>query len=214
MTERSYDKLVSKILEDARSQAKVIIEEATNSSKKILEEKHKDAQEKARVACREILRAAEAEAENIIHRESVAAIIKARWILLLEKRKIIDNVFKIVEKRLLAAIKEDRYFQLLMRLIEDGVTATGGGKLEIVLNRSDAQLKIPLKEISRRVSSRLGIETTLEISARNISVIGGAIVQTADERTKIDNSLDSILERERRRLEPRINTILFSGRTP
>jgi vacuolar-type H+-ATPase subunit E/Vma4 len=213
LTEGSADKLVSKILEDARAQARGIISDAEDSSKKILEERQREAQEKARAACQEMLRAAEGEAENIIHRESVDTIIKTRWMLLSEKRKIIDNVFKKAEDKLRAIGSEDRYLQLLTRLIAEGAEAAGGGKLEILLNRTDTQLKIPLKDISKRVSSKLGRETILEISHTNITSKGGVIIQTTDGRTKIDSTLESILERERRRLEPRISDILFSGRT-
>ena len=213
MTEGSADKLVSKIFEDARAQAKKIISDAEDSSKKILEERQREAQEKAQAACQEILRAAEAEADNIIHRESVDTIIKTRWMLLSEKRKIIDNVFKKAEDKLRAIGSEDRYLQLLMRLIAEGAEAAGGGKLEILLNRADTQLKIPLKDISKRVSSKLGRETILKISHTNAISKVGVIIQTTDGRTKVDSTLESILERERRRLEPRISDILFSGRT-
>ena len=213
MTEGSADKLVSKIFEDARAQAKKIISDAEDSSKKILEERQREAQEKAQAACQEILRAAEAEADNIIHRESVDTIIKTRWMLLSEKRKIIDNVFKKAEDKLRAIGSEDRYLQLLTRLIAEGAEAAGGGKLEILLNRADTQLKIPLKDISKRVSSKLGRETILKISHTNAISKGGVIIQTTDGRTKVDSTLESILERERRRLEPRISDILFSGRT-
>lgn len=210
MTEVTLNQLVSKILEDARKQAKTVIDEAKQSSEKALEEKRRETQEKAQKACKEIIRSADADVENIVHRRSVEATIKARWILLSEKRKILDRVFQKVEDELQSFTKGDVYMHTLERLIEEAAMATGGGKLAVLLSRADSRRKLPLREISKRVSSRLGVETTLNTSERKISTIGGAVVQSTDERTRVDNTLGSILERERKNLEPKISTILFS----
>lgn len=212
MTEASYSRLVSKILDDARQQAKSIVNDAKDSLEKLLEQKKRETEERARKICQEILRSTEDEVENTIHRESVDAIIKTRWILLSEKRKIIDDVFKRAEQRLQAFTKEEAYQDMLERLIEEAALAAGGGKLEILLNKADSQTKLPTKEIAKGVSSKLGVEIVLGISEKTIDALGGVIVQSADGRTKIDNTLGSILERTRRKLEPAIATSLFSDK--
>jgi V/A-type H+-transporting ATPase subunit E len=212
LTGESLDRLISKIQEDAREQASLIVNEAKVSSEKVLEEKRREVQEKAQKACQEILRSAKAEAENIIHRESVDAVIKSRWIILSEKQKILDTVFKKVQERLQSFTNGESYRSMLERLIEDAAAAAGGGKLELLLNKKDTQLRLPLKEMSKKISSSLGVESTLDVSEEMISAIGGVIVQSADKKTKIDNTLGSILERERRSLEPKIAAILFSSK--
>ncbi len=212
MTEESLDRLISKIQEDAREQASVIVNEAKVSSEKALEEKRREVQENAQKACQEILRSAKAETENIIHRESVDAVIKSRWIILSEKQKILDVVFKKAQERLQSFTNEESYRPMLERLIEDAAAAAGGGKLELLLNKKDMQLRLPLEEISKKISSSLGVESTLDMSEETISAIGGVIVQSADKKTKIDNTLGSILERERKSLEPKIAAILFSSK--
>jgi vacuolar-type H+-ATPase subunit E/Vma4 len=212
LTEESLDQLISKIQEDAREQASLIVNEAKVSSEKVLEEKRREVQDKAQKACQEILRSAKAEAENIIHRESVDAVIKSRWIILSEKHKILDAVFKKAQERIQSFTNEESYRSMLERLIEDAATAAGGGKLELLLNKKDTQLRLPLKEMSKKISSSLGVESTLDMSEEMISAIGGVIVQSADKKTKIDNTLGSILERERRSLEPKIAAILFSSK--
>jgi len=209
LIEESSNQLILKIIEDAKEQAKVIVEEAKVSTKRLLEEKEKEMREKANKARQEILQSSKTEAENIIHRESVDAIIKTRWILLTEKRKIMDNVFRKVEEKLQSFTKEKEYQNVLGRLIEEAAIAAGGGKLEILLNKVDSHRKLPLKDYSKKVSSIVGVETTIDNSNRTISTIGGVIVQSADEKTRIDNTLSAIIERERKRLEPKITAMLF-----
>lgn len=210
MSSESLDRLISRILEDAKEQSSAIVTEAKRSAEKLLEEKEQEAQKKAQKACQEIRRSAEADTENIVHRESVDAIIKARWIMLSEKRKIIDEVFMKVKDRLRAYAKEESYQKLLIHIIEEAAVAAGEGRLEVLVNESDSQRKLPLKELSAKVSSKLDVETTLKLSDKIINAIGGAVVQSEDGRTKIDNTLESILERERKNLEPKATAVLFS----
>lgn len=210
MSSESLDRLISRILEDAKEQSSAIVAEAKRSAEKLLEEKEQEAQKKAQKACQEIRRSAEADTENIVHRESVDAIIKARWIMLSEKRKIIDEVFMKVKDRLRAYAKEESYQKLLIHIIEEAAVAAGEGRLEVLVNESDSQRKLPLKELSAKVSSKLDVETTLKLSDKIINAIGGAVVQSEDGRTKIDNTLESILERERKNLEPKATAVLFS----
>ncbi|MEM2942013.1 MAG: V-type ATP synthase subunit E family protein [Candidatus Bathyarchaeia archaeon] len=210
MREPTQNRLISKILGDAREEARSIIEDAKKSAERLLEQRNREAEERARKACQEIIKSAEDEVENIIHRESVDAIIKTRLILLSEKRKIIDDVFKRAEQRLREFTEDEAYPEMLERLIEEAAIAAGGGRLEILLNKADSRRKLPIKEIAKRVSSKLGVETTLETSDKPIDSYGGVIISSADGRTKADNTLASILERTRRRLEPEIARILFS----
>ena len=210
MSSESLDRLISRILEDAKEQSSAIVAEAKRSAEKLLEEKEQEAQKKAQKACQEIRRSAEADTENIVHRESVDAIIKARRMILSEKRKIIDEVFMKVKDRLQDYAKDESYQKLLIHIIEEAAMAAGEGRLEVLVNKSDSQRKLPLKGLSAKVSSKLNIETTLKLSDKIINVMGGAVVQSEDGRTKIDNTLESILERERKNLEPKATAVLFS----
>ncbi|MBS7623850.1 hypothetical protein KEJ39_09325 [Candidatus Bathyarchaeota archaeon] len=210
MKEATQSRLISKILDDAREEARSIIEDARKSAERLLEQRSKEAEERARKVCQEIIQSTEDEVENIIHRESVDAIIKTRLILLSEKRKIMDEVFKRAEQRLREFMEDEAYLAMLERLIEEASIAAGGGRLEVLLSKADSRRKLHIKEVAKRVSSKLGVDTTLEISGKPIDSYGGVIVSSADGRTKIDNTLASILERTRRRLEPEIARILFS----
>lgn len=202
-------KLVSKILKDSDEQAKMIIDEANVSSAGLREEKVTEIKEKAETNCEKILNAAKLEADNIIRRETVNAKIKTRLKILSQKRKLLDEVFKKAEQQFESSTKQEIYGKMLSSLIIEAATAAGGGNLEIFLNGSDVKRKLPVKEISKTVSSELGSDVNIVISKKTIDVVGGVLVQTADRKTKIDSTLEAILERSRKDLELKISEILF-----
>lgn len=202
-------KLVSKILKDSDEQTKMIIDEANVSSAGLREEKVTEIKEKAETNCEKILNAAKLEAANIIRRETVNAKIKTRLKILSQKRKFLDEVFKKAEQQFESSTKQEIYGKMLSSLIIEAATAAGGGNLEIFLNGSDVKRKLPVKEISKTVSSELGSDVNIVISKKTIDVVGGVLVQTADRKTKIDSTLEAILERSRKDLELKISEILF-----
>lgn len=202
-------KLVSKILKDSDEQKKMIIDEANVSSAGLREERIKEIKEKAETNCEKVLNAAKLEAGNIIRRETVNAKIKTRWKILSQKQNFIDEAFKKAEQQFESSTKQETYGKMFNSLIIEAATAAGGGNLEVFLNETDAKRKLPIKEISKTVSSELGSNVNIVISKKKINVVGGVLVQTADGKTKIDNTLEAILERSRKDLEPKISEILF-----
>lgn len=210
LVEKSLETLISKIIDDARETASSILDEAKTSQRRHIEEIQRQVTEKAEKECREIIRKAEQEAEALVRRQSVEASIRARWRILSEKRKIVDKVFQMVEENIRSIKGNDKYLKMLERLIEEAAVAAGGGRLEVLLNKEDSRLKLPLKEIAGKVTSRLGAETTLVKSEKTIEATGGVIIQSLDGKTRVDNTLSSVIRRERERLEPKVNTLLFS----
>jgi len=209
LSDSSASKLVSKILKDSDEQTKMIIDEARVSSAGLREERVKEIKEKAETNCEKVLTSARLEADNIIRRETVNVKIKTRWKILSQKRKFIDKAFKKAEQQFESSTQQETYGKMLSSLIIEATKAAGGGNLEILLNESDAKRKLPVKELSKTVSSELGTDVNIVISRKKIGVVGGVLVQTADGKTKIDNTLEAILERSRKDLEPKISEILF-----
>ena len=196
-------------MKDADEQKKIIIDEARISSAGLREEREKEIKEKAEVNCEKILNSAKLEADNIIRRETVNAKIKTRWKILSQKRIFVDEAFKKAEQQFESSTKQETYGKMLNSLIIVAAIAAGGGNLEIFLNESDVKRKIPVKELSKTISSELDTDVNIAISKKKIGVIGGVLVQTADGKTKIDNTLEALLERSRKDLEPKISEILF-----
>jgi V/A-type H+-transporting ATPase subunit E len=135
--------------------------------------------------------------------------IKTRWKILSQKRNFIDEAFKKAEQQFESNTKQETYGKMLNSLITEAAMAAGGGNLEIFLNESDAKRKLPIKKLSKTVSSELGTDVNIMISKKKIDVVGGVLIQTADGKTKIDNTLEAILKRSRKDLEPKISEILF-----
>jgi V/A-type H+-transporting ATPase subunit E len=139
----------------------------------------------------------------------VNAKIKTHWKILTHKRNFMNEAFKKAEQQFELSTQQETYRNMLNTLIIEAIKAAGGGDLKIFLNESDAKRKIPVKEMSKTVSSELGADVNIVISKKKIGVVGGVLVQTADGKTKIDNTLEAILERSRKDLEPKISEILF-----
>jgi V/A-type H+-transporting ATPase subunit E len=196
-------------MKDSDEQSKIIIDEAKISSRGLREEKVNEIKEKAETNCEKVLNAAKLEADNIIRRETVNANIKTRWKILSQKRNFIDEAFKKAEKQFESSTNRETYGKMLSSLIIEAVTAAGGGNLEIYLNEHDAKRKLSVKELSKIAGTKLGTDVNIVISKKKIDAVGGVLVQTVDGKTKIDNTLEAILERSRKDLEPKISEILF-----
>jgi V/A-type H+-transporting ATPase subunit E len=209
LNESSANKLVSKILKDADEKTKIIIDDAKTSAADLRKVREKEFKEKAEMNCEKILNSAKLEADNMIRRETVNAKIKTHWKILSQKGNFVNEAFKKAEKQFELITKQETYGRMLNYLIIEAAMAAGGGNLQIFLNENDAKRKLPVKEISKTVSSRLGTDVGITISKKKIGVFGGAVIQTADGKTKIDNTLEALLERSRKGLEPKISKILF-----
>jgi V/A-type H+-transporting ATPase subunit E len=213
LSKSSTNKLVSKILGDADAQTQIILNEAKIFSTDLKQKREKEIKEKAETNCEKILNSAKIEAENIIRRETVNAKIKTRWNILSQKRNFVNEAFKKAEKQFESYVKKETYGAILNSLIIEAVVAAGGGKLEILMNEKDAKRKLPVKEISKEVSSKLSTNVDIIISKKKIKTVGGVIIQTADGKTKIDNTLEALLTRKRKDLEPKISEVLFREST-
>ena len=196
-------------MKDSDEQAKIIINEARISSTGLREEKVNEIKEKAETNCEKVLNAAKLEADNIVRRETVNAKIKTRWKILSQKRNFIDEAFKKAEQQFESSTKQETYGKMLSSLIIEAAKAAGGGNLEIYLNERDAKRKLSVKELSKIAGTKLGTDVNIVISKKKIDVVGGVLLQTVDGKTKIDNTLEAILERSRKDLEPKISEILF-----
>ena len=196
-------------MKDSDEQTKIIIDEARISSAGLREERVNEIKEKAETNCEKVLNAAKLEADNIVRRETVNAKIKTRWKILSQKRNFIDEAFKKAEQQFQSSTKQETYGKMLSSLIIEAATAAGGGNLEMYLNGSDAKRNLSIKELSKIASTKMGNDVNIQISKKKIDVVGGVLVQTVDGKTKIDNTLEAILERSRKDLEPKISEILF-----
>lgn len=205
-----YERLTDRIARDGELQAEKILEEAEQEAARIVEQKKEEAKRKAWEDRGDAVQAAEAEAKRIIESSTVGARPKARLVIVEEKQKLLDQVFREVKDRLREYVRSPEYNRFLEALIRDASIAANGGKLELLLSKQDAGRALPLRNIAKMVAEATGKDTALTISTERLNTTGGAIVTTSNRKITIDASMESIVERKRRELEPKMAQILFS----
>jgi len=120
------EKLINRILEDARSQAEANIGRAKSEAESIIEA----AKRNAEIKSREIIEKAEKESVEIKRRMIAAAELEARKERLKAKQEVIDSAFKKALEKL-CSMPDDQYQAMLVDMIVD---CSESGKEEIRLS--------------------------------------------------------------------------------
>ena len=164
--EPSTNKIIDRILKDAREEAKIIVKEAKISAEKLVEDRTESARQSAERDVISLLKRAEDEAGII--RGKVATDIKRRasWIVLAEKERLVTSVLNEVKERLVNMQKSEEYISFLEKLIVDAGVVLGGGSLEVVLNGNDSSLSLKLGESENEITDITGVKTRLTISKK------------------------------------------------
>jgi len=202
-------RIIDRILKDAREEAETIVKDAQKSAETIIEKQRQSARHSAEKEAHSLLKRAENDADII--RGKVATDIKRRagWIVLSEKNRLITNVLNEVKKRLVNLKKSEGYVPVLEKLIVDAGAVLGGGMLEVVLNENDSTL-VKLNKLEKKISDRSSVDTQLKFSEQKTKAVG-VIVKTIDDRIFVDNTFEAIVSRRERELRLNITRILFSN---
>ncbi len=208
--ETSKNKLLERILKDAKDEAKTIVKEAKRSAEILLENQRQSARLNSEKTVYSLLKKAENEAEII--KGKVATDIKRRasWIVLAEKERLVTSVLNEAKNRLLNLQKSEKYLSILEILIVAAGIVLVGDKLEIVLNEKDSTLPLKLNKLEKEIANETGVKTQLKISEQKTDAVG-VIVKTVDGRVFVDNTFEAILRRRERELRLKIARILFSS---
>ena len=207
--EAQAQKILDKILRDARDNAKSIIEKTQRSAEEMLEQQRELARQKASREVAAILEKTESEAEVATVIEASEANKKAKWIILSEKNRLVTNVLDEVKTRLIAFAKSKEYLPFLQRIIVDAGIALEGGKLEILLNEKDSSLPPNLDELTKAIAEKVGSKSQVELSKEKTKASGGAVLRRVDGKILIDNTFEAILKRSEPQLRLKIAKILF-----
>ena len=207
--ESSNNKIIDRILNDAREEAETIVKEAKRSAEMLLEKQRQLASHSAEKEVYSLLKRAENEAAVI--RGKVTTDIKRRagWVVLSEKERLVTSVLNEVKNRLMNLQKSEEYLPVLEKLIVDAGTVLDGGTLEVVLNENDSSLPLKLNKLEKKIADGTGVKTQLKISKQQIKAVG-VIVKTNDGKIFVDNTFEAILSRRERELRLKIARILFS----
>jgi len=194
------EKIIAKIEDDAKAEVERILNEAKAQAAEIRSE----AEAKAKAKKAEIISRGKREAEQERARIVANAKLRARRTLLDAKEEVIKEAFSRAEKALADVAKEERYPEILKKLILEAIE-TIGGDVEILARKEDK--KILSKSFLQDITKEAKVKVTL--AKDTISSIGGVVVRSKDGKAEVDNTFETRLERISAELRSSVAKVLF-----
>lgn len=207
--ENSGNKILDRILKDAREQAEGVIADANKSAERVIEKQKQLAFQNAEKNVEALLNRAANDADIIRGKVSIDIKKQADWIVLSEKNRLINSVLDEVKNKLNNMQKSEKYIHFLKKLIIDAGTVLDGGTLQVILNENDSKL-VQFDELEKEISDRSGAQTQLKVSEQKNSPVG-VIVKTEDNKIFVDNTIEAILNRREKELRLKIARFLFTN---
>lgn len=201
-------KLVKRILDEAEQEATNIIQQSKGEAERIINEKINDARLRAEKETKTEIEKATADAAAQFDRIVSDSKRRINWMILEERKKLIDKVFDQLKNKLTTFTDTKDYDYLLIKLLNNVVEKVDSDKLIISFNEKDLNKKIPSS-----ITIKSGKIIRLEKSPQPLETLGGAIFQSGDGKITINQTFEEIIAQERKNLEPKIASILFSKET-
>jgi V/A-type H+-transporting ATPase subunit E len=196
------DRLIERILHDARERAERIVSEAQMRRMEMISEANRTAEERHTRQINTARRAAEEEKKQRV----TMAVLDARKVILEEKQELIQEVFDRALKAFVE-LPEEKCIELLV----DMLTAAAGEKNgELVLSPGDRE-RVG-EEIVSRANCALeesGKHGRVTLSKTTRDIASGFILHM--DGIEINNSLEAQINSKRLELEPQVVEILFGG---
>ena len=194
------EKIIARILEDARLKASNNIKEAEKQASDIINAAKEEAEKKRTVIIENALK----NADEMKKRAISVAELEARKIKLKAKQEIITSVF---EKAITAlnSLPAETYAKILCNMI---ISSVAKGNEEVVLSIRDKERlgKEFIDDINRKLAEK-GLKGDLRLSEQTANINGGFILKSGE--IEINNSFDTLIRMKRNELEPEIIKILF-----
>jgi vacuolar-type H+-ATPase subunit E/Vma4 len=191
------------ILMAANKKAEAVIKEAEVEREKALDQAkaHSIREEE------DIIRNAQAEAENIKRRRMSDVRRRLKLEEQVQKNRILTDVLDQAKTRVVEMTKQDvKYYPYLVDLVQSGIREIGLERIIVQLNRRDLD-HIDKAKLEREVAKKLEKPARIEWGREPIEALGGAVVCSGDGRSRIVNTLDQRFEA----LEPKL--LIEAGKT-
>lgn len=194
------ERIVRRILTEARTEADAVMEETSRQSEDMLEAAAEEAEEKRR----QIIAQGKKEAEEQRRRILGVAQLDARKEMLAAKQAIITESFNRALETL-SNLDEEEYFSLIKEFL---LSMVDSGSELVIFSARDQERMPPglLKEINKALK-KAGKKGALSLSGEKRDILGGFILQA--DGIEINCSFESLLESRRDELEPAVAGILF-----
>jgi len=197
----SAEKIIEKILSDARAEAQRTLEGARAQAAQI----HEHAQSEAQHQRDLILAQAREEAQSRRRAQLAAAAAAARNAVLEAKRAILERVFEQAAAKL-TAMPVSEYKSWLLRLLLDAVET---GEEEVILSSSDRQTmgEALIREANAQLAKH-GKKGALKLSVETRDMGKGFVLKGVNSETNV--TLKALLRRAQEELELEVAQMLFS----
>lgn len=199
-------KFTEDILAAAKEKAATLISEAEVETQKALEEA------KSYIAKQgdEIIRTAKAEADAIKRRHVSEVRHRLKLKEQAERTRILSEVIEEARIRVAELTEDERtYMRFLAELIKTGIEELGLDSVIVHLNGRDLK-RVETNRLEREIAKKLNRPVKIEWSKQPIDALGGAIISSADGRTRIVSTLDQRFNALEEKLLVEAGRILFS----
>lgn len=196
--------LTGEILEEAEKEAAKILEESDAETKRLLS----NAETESKTKALEITNAAKNEAEAVKRKLLSEAKHKARLARLASRNSLVDETFRLVDKKTAdsLAVKEARQ-RFFSRMLNEGLKEVLGEGVKVRLNKANSG-KIDLPRLQSE-ASKLAPRVKIEWQLDDETDPNGMVVESADGKIRVVNSIHARLERLEREILIEIRRHLF-----
>jgi len=191
----------AKIISDAEIEANKIINEATNKAKEIKEEAEKEGRDIKSKILKRINQEILFKKGKII----TEANLEAKKTILLEKIKIIDEIFKKALENIMN-LDDEQYRNFIKKIILDNIDK-GDETIFISTLDKDRITKDFIQEINYNLEAK-SKKGNINLSSSYLQIKGGVIIGL--NNVKKNSSLELIFKKVREELEIKISQYLFN----
>lgn len=191
----------AKIISDAEIEANKIINEATNKAKEIKEEAEKEGRDIKSKILKRINQEILFKKGKII----TEANLEAKKTILLEKIKIIDEIFKKALENIMN-LDDEPYRNFIKKIILDNIDK-GDETIFISTLDKDRITKDFIQEINYNLEAKIK-KGNINLSSSYLQIKGGVIIGL--NNVKKNSSLELIFKKVREELEIKISQYLFN----
>jgi len=200
MSTLALSKIEEEILTDAQEEAKRRVEEAEKEAAVALKRAKSEAQRAA-----EEIKATTQEKIKVLERKKLSEARRNVSIMVLnEKNSQVDKAFKETLKRIKELRGKEVYENSARHLLEESIKRIGSGDMKLQVSRNDHKL---YADAVKSLNTPAGV--SLAVAKESLHAVGGFILSTADDRVKLDNTLEARLEFATKSLRKEIAAILL-----
>jgi len=201
------DKLVEDIMKESRAKAEEIRREGLTQ----IEDSISKAKAEAIREADEIARNTKTECDAVVNRRVSQEKQKTRLAYLTEKNKVLDNIMKEVETKLVELCRDDsRYRPFLVKSIARGIEAIPSEGVKIALSERDIRRYRGSKLLEDALATIASTKTAV-LDDEPIETIGGAVATSQDDKVRVDCTLEAKLELTKTQRLAEISRILFAS---